>query len=142
MGTFEMTIALVTIIESNCPTNVSKTYDEAVTILTNYMEDEMAVTTDGGETFSVQVKNAQLILERYKQALLDVSLSIQVVATNQNEVHEMSERIVSDLKNGRYRFSNFLLYNDEEDEVYRCKIASIKEIRVPVKAISELEVAV
>ena len=88
MGTFEMMIALVTTIESNCPTNVSKTYDEAVTVLTNYMEDEMAVTTDGGETFTCQVTNAQLILEKYKQAQLNVSLSIQVIATNRNEVHK------------------------------------------------------
>lgn len=143
MGTFEMTIVMLATIESNCPTNVSETYDdEVVTILTNYIENEIEVSTDFGKTDTFQVNKTQLILEKYKQAQLEVTFSIQLAANDNHEMLLIAERTVCNLKNGVYRLNDFLLYNDEEDEIYHCQIANIKKVSVPIDMIFELEVAV
>lgn len=143
MGTFEINIVILFTMESNCPTNVSVTYgNEAVTVLTNFVEDEIEVTTNRGETYACQVTDAQLFLEKYKQAQLNLIFSMQVDATDRNEALLMTQQIVSKFKNGVYKLNDFLLYNEEEDEVYQCQIDNIKEISVPVELILELELAV
>lgn len=143
MGTFEMTIVMLATIESNCPTHINKTYDDdVVTILTNYIENEMEMMTDCGQTDTFHVNKTRLILEKYKQAQLEVTLSIQVAAKDYNEMSTIAKQTVSNLKNEVYRLNDFLLYNDEEDEIYHCQIANIKQVSVPIEMIFELEVAV